>query len=130
MSRSADFQTALHGLRHFDGTSLGFDEYESESMVENPMKYDDSVFNVVDSSDRYKHGASKVTDESLHPKDLHATQAWVDHGMTEDYAGSPSKRPVDVVRLNGRNFVMDGHHRAAAALLTDRPVRAKVYHWD
>lgn len=133
MSRNEEFHAArrvdvagLDSLHPDYLQALGFSAHDDVAAT--PLQYDDSVFNRIDASDRYRPEAHTVTEDIIPASHLYATQEWVDRGVVEYKATSPEPEPIEVVRWRGRNFVMDGHHRAASAALLGVPVRARVYH--
>jgi hypothetical protein len=129
VSRNRDFSSGIADhLPSLNPADFGYDDFETGSFVENPVRYKDDVFNVIDAPDRYRAGAHDTTEETLKPESLHSTQEWVDRGLVDQYADDPGQ-PIEVVRYNKNNYIMDGHHRAAAAMLSRKPISAKVYHW-
>ena len=128
-SRSDEFVSGLGDhLKSIDPAEYGYDE-PFGSMAESPLHFKDDVFNVVDASDRYRSGAHAVTHEQVSPEKLHATQEWIERGMLDAYGTHHDHAPIDVVRYRNADYVMDGHHRASAAMLQGRQIQANVYHW-
>lgn len=75
----------------------------------------------------------------MDPRDLHATQPWVTQAGVSHYMGDEYRRtgrtfadqheegnrfPVVYTDPQGRNKLLSGHHRAAAALLQGKQLRA------
>lgn len=75
----------------------------------------------------------------LDPRDLHATQPWVTQEGTNYYMGSEyhstgrtfrdmeqstNRFPIVYTDSQGRNQILSGHHRATAALLNGKQLRA------
>lgn len=64
--------------------------------------------------------------EMLSPRRLIATQAEVDLARVGALINAPSTKPILVVALLGRHYIVDGHHRAAAAVLRGVNIAAVV----
>lgn len=68
---------------------------------------------------------------SFNPSDLHATQ---EHLVKSKWDGVKSGRgdndPIIVVRHNGKHYIEDGHHRAAAAMSQGKQINAHVFEID
>ncbi len=65
------------------------------------------------------------------PRELYATQATVERAkvaklLGQSFSGGEDERQPYVVRVQGRHYLVDGHHRAAAALLRGEELGAEV----
>lgn len=56
---------------------------------------------------------------------LHSAQDTLDEPTVNKYAQMEETPPIDVMRVEGKNWLVDGHHRLEAARRTGRPVRAR-----
>lgn len=67
------------------------------------------------------------------PKTLQATQATVKDSAVRNYTKKAQKSeapPAYVVKHEGTHYLINGHHRAAAAVANDQPLHAHVVDMD
>jgi phage-related protein (TIGR01555 family) len=69
--------------------------------------------------------------QDVKPRELHATQATVERAkvakmLGQSYTPGEDERQPYVVRVQGKPYLVDGHHRAAAALLRGETLGAEV----
>lgn len=63
-------------------------------------------------------------------EDLYTQQTWVFSAVVKKYINNPGDGSVLAVRKEGKLIVIDGNHRAAAAKLTNTPVKVRVLDLD
>lgn len=98
----------------------------------NPRGYDQTLVNKA-----LDNPAPHMTD--MDPRNLHATQPWVTSAGVSHYMGDEYRKtgrtfadqhergnnfPVVYTDVQGRNKILSGHHRASAALLQGKQLRA------
>ena len=69
---------------------------------------------------------------NLDPKKVLPTQQFISRDQHSGIAKAPASEipPVDVVQHGKTNYVLDGHHRWAAAKAAGRPLRARVVKYE
>lgn len=75
--------------------------------------------------DKEKSLVTSKKTASFDPKKLTATESSVDHNWVKTGAGKNNK-PITVFSKGGKDYILDGHHRAAAASLSGKKISA--YH--
>lgn len=135
---SADHAAALERLVAMPGVGTKtIDGEEIKDAIRTPLQA--SGMSKDDVAARVREaGAVRQTTESVDPKTLHGTNEFVSRrsvanamkGAVQGPGGSHYRAGyvLQVARIGGQNYVLDGNHRACAAAVLDRPVDAHVYH--
>jgi hypothetical protein len=72
-------------------------------------------------------GYSRTTEDIGTDVALSTTQEHLDEDTLNDYRKNDSSSPADVLQYKGDHYLLEGHHRAVAARMEGRPLRARVY---
>lgn len=75
------------------------------------------------------HSAIKSKTVHMDPRDLTPTQAGVTKGGVKHYLGDNNDRkPITAIKVGGKVWIIDGHHRHAADTLRDRKSLTQIYY--
>jgi hypothetical protein len=88
----------------------------------------ESPWSTDETEDRHMEVEGSIKNAKVHPKDLRATQSWVDTRWKPSLKNSG---PIMGLRTeDGKVHLLDGHHRADFAHQSKKPISVKVFDWS